>query len=387
MYECTVTELNNTIKDLLDSEISKNIKLTGELSSIKRSGKHVFVAIKDSESALDVAFWNQDNFKCKEGDKVIITGRVSFYAKSGRLNFIGYTIEQMGLGAMYTEYQENFEKFKELGYFDNKKELPKHINTIGILTAKEGAALQDILYVLEKNSFCGTVYVYNTVVQGAKCPSSIVNGIKYFEKNHKTVDVLLLSRGGGSFEDLVGFSDPKVVKAIHKCKLFTLSAVGHEVDNMLSDFSANCRAPTPSVAGEVISKQHLDRLSRLEQIENFIHSSIINDKNELNNNLQKLYKFKHRMPDINKDIDREIEHLDNSVFNLHNHVTNSIIELHDKILSYKSKLSGNEHEEILQKGYVLLVNKKGEIINKIDGSEKLKMITTDKEYKVKIKII
>ena len=270
----TISELGVIIKNLIENNVNKNIKIIGELSSVKRSGKHIYTSIKDNDSVIDVIFWNQFYFSNKEGDKVVIKGKLNYYSKTGKVNFIGIEIEAVGLGELYIEYQKNYDQFKQNGFFDNKKDLPINIHSIGILTAKEGAALQDILYVLNKNSYCGKVYIYNCVVQGPKCPSSIVEGIKFFKKNKNIkIDILLISRGGGSLEDLIGFSDKKVIKAINKCKIYTISAVGHEVDSMLSDFVANYRAPTPSIAAEVISKQYLEKINILEELKIFLEKS------------------------------------------------------------------------------------------------------------------
>lgn len=389
MYECTVSELNNLIKNLIDDKVSKDIKLTGELSSAKKSGKHVWSTVKDSDSIISCVFWNCENFSHREGDKVIITGKLTFYSKNGNINFIGHEIESVGVGELYKQYQINYKKFENLGYFNNKKDLPEVINSVGVLTAKDGAALQDLLHVLDDNKFGGTVYVYNCSVQGINCPKSIVNGIKYFKKCQNNVDVLLITRGGGSFEDLIGFSDVDVVESINKCKIYTISAIGHEVDNMLSDFVANHRSATPSIAGQDISGRYLSKLSLLQETDEYLDKCIAKDIHNINIIMQQLYRVRDRLPDISNSIDWEIENLKAVDSYYHTMIKNEITKNKEDLNKLKSKLIDSSHENILNKGYVLLLTDEGKIVNDtkmLKRNKNLKMHLAGKELNVKITI-
>ena len=389
MYECTVSELNNLIKSLIDDKIAKEIKLTGELSSVKNSGKHAWLTVKDTSSTISCVFWNCGDFTHQEGDKVIITGKLTYYFKNGNINFIGNDIESLGVGELHKQYQINYNKFKDKGYFDNKKELPETINSIGVLTAKDGAALQDLLYVLRNNNFGGTVYVYNCSVQGINCSKSIVQGMKHFKKHQKDIDVLLLTRGGGSLEDLIGFSDVDVVESINKCKFYTISAIGHEVDNMLSDFVSNHRSPTPSIAGKDISEQHLTKLRCLQETDEYLEKCIVDDTNIINISLQKLYRLHDRLPDVSNSIDWEIENLKSVDTYYYNIIKSEVSKNKDELNKLKNKLTDNSHENILKKGYVLLLDDQGKIINtskKIKHHKNLKMHLAGEELDVKLTI-
>lgn len=389
MYECTVSELNCMIKDVLYKNVEKQIQVTGELSSVKQSHRHVWLTVKDNSSSITCVFWNCTNFKHKDGDKVKIKGRIAFYEKTGVVNFIGSKIESIGIGELYRQYQENYEKFKKKGYFDNKKNLPTPLNSVGVLTAKDGAALQDLLYVLKNNGFKGRIYVYNCVVQGVNCPKSVLSGIKYFEKNHKDIDALLLTRGGGSLEDLMGFSDPKVVEKLNKCKFYTISAIGHEVDNMLSDFVANCRAPTPSVAGKVISEQHSTQLDFITDAEEFLNAKIESDHNHLNILTHKIHRLKDKLPDVKSSIDWEIENLKSVSTHYYDMIKTDIVQVKDSINRLKSRMLDNSHENILEKGYILLVNEDDKIVKtkkRLRLAKKLKMYLPGKELNVKVTI-
>ena len=389
MLECTVSELSDHIANVVDAKMPKDIKVTGELSSIKYSGKHVYTTIKDSKSSISCIFWNCLKFLHKDGDKVIVSGKITYYSKSGNINFIGSKIESIGVGELYKKYQDNYEKFKTLGYFDNKLDLPHTINTIGILTAKDGAALQDVLYVLNNNKFDGTVYVYNCIVQGDKCPNSIVNGIQYFSKHYKKLDVLLFTRGGGSMEDLMGFSDESVVEAINKCKVYTISAIGHEVDNMLSDFVADYRAPTPSVAGKVICEQTRERLNFMLDMETYLSAHAESDKHYINVSMHKLFRLQDKLPDAEESIEWELENL-KSIDEYYKNIINADINKYtDKLNKLRTKLTDNSHENILEKGYILLVNSKNKIINTetmLRKSKKLKLYLAGKELDITLTI-
>lgn len=387
MNEYTVSELTSNLKSLLELKFSNLIKVSGELSSIKQSNNNVYITLKDSLSSISVIFWNNSNFNFNKGDQVEIKCKLTYFTKSGYINLIGKSIQVVGIGKLYEEYQKNFKIFKDLGYFNFKKDLPKNISNIGILTAKDGAALQDILYVFNQHNFTGNILVYNCYVQGNKCPQSIIEGIEYFEQNNN-IDVLLITRGGGSFEDLIGFSDKNVIEKIYQTKLFTISAIGHEVDNMISDDVSNYRAPTPSIAAENISSKYNESLIFLEEIENSINNSIFNDIKFLQEKIIYLNTVKEQLPDCKNIISKkftELEEIEQEYFEkMNNYITN----FENIITEYQYKLKNNTHDSILKKGYVLFLNNSGKIINNFENNstQKLKLITSNKELNVTINI-
>ena len=388
MNEYTVSELTLNIKCILETKFNSPIKIIGELSSVKNSNNNIYITLKDEKSSISVIFWKHNNFTFNKGDQVEITCKLSYYTKSGYINLIGQNIQFVGIGKLYEEYQQNFKNFENLGYFNNKNPLPNNVSKIGILTAKDGAALQDILYVLNKNNYTGEIYIYNCYVQGIKCPSSIIYGIEYFETENN-VDILLLTRGGGSFEDLIGFSDPKVIEKIHSCSCYIMSAVGHEVDNMISDYVSNYRAPTPSIAAEVISTKYNEKIVYLEEIDNFIVQNMYRDLTNIQEKKIYLNTIKEKIPNLTNIIkikNDDISLIDTECYNILKNILNT---LDNTIMEYKYKLKNNEHESILNKGYILLLNENGKIINsenKIKKTQKLKMLITGKELDITINI-
>ena len=390
MLECSVTELNMVIKNMIEFKIDKNIKLLGEILSIKISNNNIFLILKDVESVISVIFWNFiGKFNFNNGDKVKIDGKVTFYNKSGNINFVGKKITNIGVGDLHKKYQEDFEKFKSLGYFENKKDLPEKINTIGILTAKDGAALQDILYVFKNSNFKCNLIIYNCTVQGNSCPKSVIDGISYFE-DHKNIDLILITRGGGSFEDLIGFSDPKLIKKINSCKLYTISAVGHEVDNMISDYVSNYRAPTPSIAAEVLSNKFNDNINFIKNIENDIDQSIYKENNNLINLESELKEKKRNLPDFELEIISNIDYINNLDIEINNEIEKDILNLENNLNSLKEINNSNNHKKILKKGYSLITNDNDIIIknkDQIDENKIYNLNLNNNIYKIKINFV
>lgn len=387
----TVTELNEAIKTVLVSSFNKQIKIHGEISNMKNSGNGTYLTMKDDMSSINVVLWNMKLDKIHNGDDVIVTGKITCFLKHGVYQITANKIEKVGVGNLHEQYEKSKALFDKKGYFSKKREFPKQINRIGILTSTEGAALQDILYVLKENVFFGEVYIKNCYVQGQQCPKSIESGIKYFNKlnDKKPIDVLIITRGGGSFEDLMGYSSKEVVKSIYESNIFTISAVGHEVDRMLSDDASDYRAPTPSIAAEIVSsfqKEKIDKINKLlEQTKN--------TKIKLENKIDKLFdllsscKLILEVTDPIKIIDDTIEKLDrfnsDSMAKL-NHNINVYI---DKLEKEKSKNESLDITETLKKGYIVITTEEGNLLTskkefkkRLDNNEKLEILFQDGAY-------
>lgn len=289
----SVKEIGTTIKLTITKLFTNKISIQGESSNVKLTRGNLFFTLKDNDAAINIMFWDyskKTNENIEDGEKIIVTGKLSCYIKSGTVNFICDDITKLNdVGDLHKTYENTKKIFLEKGYFDNgkKKNIPNVIKNIGIITSKDGAAIQDVLYVLNKNNFKGNVYIKNCIVQGNGCPISVMKSIEYFKNNKIDVDVLLITRGGGAFEDLMGFSDEIVIDTIYNSDTFIMSAVGHEVDNMLSDFVADYRAPTPSVAAEVMSSYWKNIGGKLDMCRDYILpkiKSVIDKENNIKKN-------------------------------------------------------------------------------------------------------
>ena len=249
----TITQLNTYIKQIIDSEeLISNVSVHGEISNFKVSNGNAYFDIKEEGAQLSCIRFGESSSQFKNGDQVLVTGRLNYHIKLGRLTFVANKIEAYGMGELYKKYLELKEKLEEQGIFDEryKKQIPKYAMSVGVVTSETGAVIRDILHVRAKKNPYTTVYIYPSKVQGVNAEDDVVRGIKFFSEEFP-VDVIIVARGGGSFEDLAPFNTEKVARAAFECKIPIISAVGHETDFSLLDFAADFRAPTPSVAGEV----------------------------------------------------------------------------------------------------------------------------------------
>lgn len=289
--ELTVSELTTSIKDILNQNLNKRIKVVGEISNLKLSRDNMFFTLKDGLSSISSVIWEYNkktDVQLENGQKIKVTANVTVFTKSGTYNLNILCLEVLGDGQLHQDYIQLKEKFTKMGLFDkeNKKQLPLYIKSIGVITSSNGAALQDFFYIVNQNKFVGNITVQNCVVQGKECPSSVIKGLLKMDENK--LDVIVLTRGGGSFEDLFGFSNPKVVETIHQLKTPVISAIGHEIDFMLTDFVADVRAPTPSIAGEIISSINNKYFNGIDMLYSTINDSCQNKITTLNSKIDKL---------------------------------------------------------------------------------------------------
>ncbi len=204
----SVSDINTIVKEALETNISGELKIIGELSNVKPSRTHLYASLKDESSSINIMMWNYETkikkgqIEIDSGDNVIVTGKINLYSKTGSYNIMAIKIEKFGED-VDTKYEETKKICETKGYFnqERKKRMPFLIDNIGIITSESGAAIADIMFVFKKNNLNGNIYIKDTIVQGSNSPKSIVESIKYFNNfvcnNGKKVDILLISRGGG----------------------------------------------------------------------------------------------------------------------------------------------------------------------------------------------
>ena len=288
----TVSTLNNQIKSLLETTFL-HVSVEGEVSRITYHGSgHLYFTLKDENSSISCVMFRGNNMKMKfrleEGMAVVLHGSVSVYAPRGNYQINCTRIEPAGEGALALAYEQLKKSLHVKGYFENKKPIPKIINHIAVVTSGTGAALQDMLRVASKRWPLVKITLIDTVVQGEGCGSKIAYNIQRADALH--VDVIVVGRGGGSIEDLWGFNEEVVANAIHFANTPVVSAVGHEIDYVISDFVADLRAPTPSAAMEMILPDQAEMLMRLDDMGEAMNSII---KRTIHNKQEKLeYVYK-----------------------------------------------------------------------------------------------
>ncbi len=266
----TVSTLNNQIKSLLEAHFL-NILVKGEVSRVTyHSSGHLYFTLKDKNSGISVVMFKGNNqklkFRVEEGMEVIISGGISVYTPRGSYQINCSSLEPAGEGALALAYEQLKAKLEEKGYFDKniKKALPKFPKHIAVVTSKTGAAISDMLNVANKRWPLIKITLFDTLVQGKDAGSLIANSISLADKIG--ADVIIVGRGGGSLEDLWAFNEEVVAKAIYEALTPIVSAVGHEIDFLISDEVADLRAPTPSAAIELVLPDISEILIYLDSI-------------------------------------------------------------------------------------------------------------------------
>jgi len=275
----TVSELSAEVREMLERRFT-DIWIEGEISNFKSSAAgHLYFTLKDDRAQLPaVCFRNAARFlrfRPENGKTFRARGRITAYEGRGEYQIIVEVLEPAGLGALQLAFEQLKEKLEKEGLFraERKRPLPPLPRRIGIVTSPTGAALRDVLSVLKRRHNALDVLIYPSEVQGANAATQISDGIDYLSTK-TDVDVILITRGGGSMEDLWPFNEERVARAIVRSEKPVISAVGHEVDFTIADFVSDLRAPTPSAAAEIVI-QSKDVLSqRVSQLENRLQGSM-----------------------------------------------------------------------------------------------------------------
>lgn len=264
----TVTRLNSAVRMILEQDLGL-VWLTGELSNLAMpSSGHWYFSLKDISAQVRCAMFKGNNrrvpFRPQDGMQVLVQARVSLYEPRGDYQLIIESMQPAGDGMLALRFEELKRRLGSEGLFDEgrKRPLPREPRAVGLVTSATGAALHDMLTVLERRAPDLPVFIYPTQVQGSAAISQIVAAITLANRRAE-VDVLIVGRGGGSLEDLWCFNEEAVARAIANSAIPVVSAVGHEVDVTISDFAADLRAPTPSAAAELVAPDRSARAQRL----------------------------------------------------------------------------------------------------------------------------
>ncbi|WP_372769384.1 exodeoxyribonuclease VII large subunit [Pseudoalteromonas sp.] len=289
----TVSLLNKEIRYLLEQNFF-SLQLTGEISNfIAPSSGHWYFSLKDDNAQIRAAMWRGNNrsatFKPKNGDQVLVRARVSLYEPRGDYQLIVEHIEPAGEGQLKQEFDALKMKLAGEGLFASefKKPLPNNIRRLGVITSPTGAAIKDILTVLEKRAPQLEVVIYPALVQGNEAHIQLIEQLQLANQRNE-VDVIILGRGGGSMEDLWCFNHEMLARAIFASQLPVVSAVGHEIDTTISDYVADLRAATPSQAAEIVSpdKNHLTQ--HIDVLQSKLHHHMVKHLQVASHNYQVL---------------------------------------------------------------------------------------------------
>jgi exodeoxyribonuclease VII large subunit len=354
----TISELTRRIKNTLETSFN-NVTVEGEISNFKRhSSGHLYFTLKDGTAQLQAVIWRARAahllFTPQDGMKVIAKGNITVYETRGQYQLDVIQLQPLGIGELQIAFEKLKQKLAAEGLFnsEHKKELPEYPERIGIITSPTGAALQDMLNIINRRFAAVDVILYPVKVQGDGAAQEIADAIKAFNK-YRNIDVLIVGRGGGSLEDLWAFNEEIVARAIFASKIPIVSAVGHEIDFTIADFVADLRAPTPSAAAELILRDSKDII---ENIRNYCYTmeqnirSIINNKREKIVSLVSSYSF-NQPKDLLRQYSQRVDELER---NLDQVVLHRISIFNQQSVSLSKRLSSLNPHSILQRGFTII---------------------------------
>lgn len=311
----SISDINRIIKFTIDNNESlRSVYIKGEISNLKfHSRGHLYFSLKDENSKINAVMFNYNrylNFVPKDGDSVLVHGKVSVYEATGSYQIYVDDMLQDGLGNLYQLFEELKKKLSSEGLFntEHKKKINRLPRKIGVITAPTGAAVRDVISTINKRYPLVEIYVFPTLVQGEDASKNIVRMIEL--ANTYPLDTIILGRGGGSIEDLWAFNEEIVARAIYKSKIPIISGVGHEIDFTISDFVADLRAPTPTGAAILATSDKEDILKYLKTTKERVNNAILNrlysynelikkyKSNYILNNPMRLYDIKEQKLDI-----------------------------------------------------------------------------------------
>ncbi|EOU2037621.1 exodeoxyribonuclease VII large subunit [Clostridium perfringens] len=392
----SVGEVNNYVKKLVENDfILKNLNVKGEISNLKfHSSGHIYFSLKDENSKVNCIMFKNNavnlDFRLEEGMKVEIKARLGVYHKEGTYQLYCENIKKAGIGELFEEFHKLKKELSEEGIFDEKykRALPKFPKRVGIITARTGAAVRDIIKVIQRRNKSLDIILYPAKVQGENAADSIIEGIRYFN-NEKSVDVIILGRGGGSIEELWAFNNRDLAYEIFNSRIPTVSAVGHEVDFTISDFVSDMRAPTPSAAGELVSPSLKEMINDLLNKKEFLHRAIdrkfLNAKKDVDL-LHKGLKGNNPKHIIEKRI-KEVNSLEEKLNFLGKR---KIDKAKDELIALNSILQTLNPLNTLGRGYSVIMDKEDKVINEVSELKKndmVKVIMKDGSVNIDIKII
>ncbi|WP_291494175.1 exodeoxyribonuclease VII large subunit [Desulfurella sp.] len=417
MKPLSVFELTKQIKDLLEWNFNE-VFVEGEISNLKiSSAQHVYFNLVDQKARLMCVIFKSnidENVKKQlvNGQKVIALGRISLYEPHGQYHLVISYIQSIGDGLKYKKLEEDKKFLLEKGYLENKKPLPFFPKKVIIITSLQAAALKDILNILKRRSPGLEILIYPATVQGENAKKEILKAIEFVNENYAklSLDVCILTRGGGSVDELWIFNDLDIAIAFKNCKIPTISAIGHQIDQTLCDLVADKIAETPSAAAEILTKAYADLYKSILMLKKTIFSNfyrILNSKkaNFFNLKLTKIIKLvenyievnmlkndnlsallEHKIQNIIFDKSKKVKSLENRIkiqnpiaklnaqkithLKLQNLIVSNMLSMLEKkkhlLLNLTDKITALSPKNVLKRGFSITYTKDNKIIKSVD---------------------
>lgn len=366
----TVSDLNKEARYLMEDNFSL-VWVEGEISNFKHhSSGHRYFSLKDQSAEIDAVMFEREgknlNFQPQDGTKVLAWAKVTIYERRGNYQLVVKEMQPAGAGRLQLEFERLKRRLKEEGLFaeEHKREIPKFPACIGLITSPEGAAIKDIVSVISRRFPPLHLLLFPTRVQGEGASLEIANAINKANRYHLTeepIDVLVVSRGGGSLEDLWPFNQEITARAIYDSKIPVLTGVGHEIDFTIADFTSDKRAPTPSTAAETCVPDRNELVKKIQTIKTDLiklEENLIDDKLNRLNLLLKSYGFRT----VVGRLDNCYQMVDQSFDKLTSLVKAGLKLKEDQFNQLAKRLELGDPQAILNRGYSIVENESGKLV-------------------------
>ena len=385
----SVGELNRSAKMILESNFS-SVSVLGEISNLAQpSSGHIYFTLKDAEGSIRCAmFKNQKmrmNFTPKDGDQCVLKGQVSLYAARGDYQLIVRQMQPAGVGNLMQQFEELKQKLDKEGLFDplKKKDIPSPPKHIGVITSASTAALQDVITTIKRRAPSSQVTLSPAMVQGDTAPQEIIKALDlillFNETSANPIDIVLMTRGGGSIEDLWAFNNEDLAREIYDFPIPVISGVGHEIDFTIADFVADMRAPTPTAAAELVTEFQFQLSDRLQEIQLGLINGL---RNILQINKQKLDLLESNLKSPQVILNEQKQKLDNIELRLKQAVEKKFLFSQQSLALLKQSIAEKNPYKIIKellkdidllskdmiKSFTYLVENKSKSLEKINSN-------------------
>ena len=385
----SVGELNRSAKMILESNFS-SVSVLGEISNLAQpSSGHIYFTLKDAEGSIRCAmFKNQKmrmNFTPKDGDQCVLKGQVSLYAARGDYQLIVRQMQPAGVGNLMQQFEELKQKLDKEGLFDplKKKDIPFPPKHIGVITSASTAALQDVITTIKRRAPSSQVTLSPAMVQGDTAPQEIIKALDlillFNETSANPIDIVLMTRGGGSIEDLWAFNNEDLAREIYDFPIPVISGVGHEIDFTIADFVADMRAPTPTAAAELVTEFQFQLSDRLQEIQLGLINGL---RNILQINKQKLDLLESNLKSPQVILNEQKQKLDNIELRLKQAVEKKFLFSQQSLALLKQSIAEKNPYKIIKellkdidllskdmiKSFTYLVENKSKSLEKINSN-------------------
>lgn len=398
MDPVTVSALTTHIVSLFQTDdFLRDVYVLGEVSNWKHAASgHVYFSLKDEGASVNAVMWRgsaaSHSWLPDNGDQVLAKGYVDVYPERGAYQFYVNRIQPAGRGQLYAQFEALKAKLHEAGLFDpeRKQRLPSKVRRLGVVTSANAAALRDILRVLSARWPLTEVVVFPTLVQGADAPGTIAaalrNAVEY-DRRHGKLDVLILSRGGGSMEDLWAFNDEQVAYSIVECPLPVISGVGHETDFTIADFVADERAPTPSAAAARVVPDQTEVRAQIAGIAAYLAAA---QQEAIARRRQALNAQRHRLERLQpqRTLDQRRQALDDRQRRLDATLRHLVNHLRTRTYAAAQELAAINPESVLRRGYSIVTSEAGTVVTspkEVVPGEALVVQSYGGEYEVTVR--